>query len=100
MPTENIFKYGKYFLAEWENLLCPAVLMKNAASFSMKTAYVDIHDNSVEMLSCTVLFLFLAIEITFNRNNIIKTGEQVLWKMFFSRLFPMHTQYGDRFSES
>lgn len=59
--------------------------------FFMKTAYVDTHDNTVEMLLAQCcLFLFLAIEITFNRNNITKTGEQVLWKMFFSRLFPMH----------
>lgn len=64
MPTENIL--SMLILAEWESLLCPAMLVKNAVSFSMKTAYVDVHDNIVELLSCTML----SVSISRNRNNL------------------------------
>lgn len=43
----------------------PATLVKDAGFFSVKTVYADLHDNIVEMLSCTALF---AMEIIVNRN--------------------------------
>lgn len=40
-----------------ERCTYPAMLVKNAVSFSVKTAYADLHDNTIEMLSCTALCL-------------------------------------------
>lgn len=64
LSTENIL--SMLFFGWVGGFTMSCYTCENAASFSIKTAYVDVHDNTVEMMSCTML----SVSISCNRNNL------------------------------